>query len=255
VDGVLRGDFTRQAGAYERARPGYPRELARALAECAGVRPGARVCEIGAGTGAFTRSLAELGLVVRALEPNAAMRARGAALDLAGVTWIDGSFETTRLADASQDWAVAAQAFHWAEPARALPELHRVLRPRACFTVLWNERENEREPTLALAWARVQQEVPGFDDLYKGIDWGAVLESTGHFATVACHCARHRVPMDRERFVMLWKSHLALSQAAGPERLARILAAIERDLAANDVAGVEVPYLCRAWTARAVAHA
>jgi SAM-dependent methyltransferase len=253
VDGLLRGDFTRQAEAYARARPGYPPELVGALAACAGVGRGARVCEIGAGTGMFTELLSELGLAVTALEPNAAMRARAAALP--GVTWRDGTFEDTRLASASQDWVVAAQAFHWADPERACPELSRVLRPRGCLSVLWNERENEREPALARAWACVQEHVPGFEDLYKGIDWGRALGSTGHFEVEVCHAARHVVRMDRARFVGLWQSHVALSQAAGPERMTRILAEIERDLDQHRVTGVDVPYLCRGWTARAVARA
>jgi SAM-dependent methyltransferase len=256
LDGLLRGDFTRQAGAYARSRPGYPLALVRDLVACTGAGPAAHVCEIGAGTGAFTRVLAELGLAVIALEPSAAMRARASELpDVTWVTWRDGSFEDTHLASGSQDWVVAAQAFHWAEPERALPELHRVLRPRGALSVLWNERENEREPTLARAWACVQAHAPGFEDLYKGIDWGQVLAATGHFVVVACHAERHVVAMDRARFVALWQSHLALAQAVGPERMALVVAAIERDLDRHGVTAVDVPYLCRGWTARAVAHA
>jgi len=253
LDGLVRGDFTRQAAAYARARPGYPPELVAAMADCAGVGREARVCEIGAGTGALTRLLCELFGRVTALEPNAAMRAP--AERLPGAAWLDGTFEDTRLPPSSQDWIVAAQAFHWADPARALPELFRVLRPRGCLSVLWNERENERDATVARAWARVQQHVPGFEDLYKGVDWERVLASTGHFEVVACHAARHAVPMDRARFLELWKSHHALSQAAGSEHLARLLAEIERDLEGHDGSTIEVPYLCRGWTARAVAHA
>ncbi len=40
-----------------------------------------------------------------------------------------------------QQWAVAAQAFHWADPPRALPEIRRILQPNRYVTVLWNNRD------------------------------------------------------------------------------------------------------------------
>ena len=136
-----RGDFTAQAEAYARARPGYPAEIVDRVVAAAGVRPGDAVADLGAGTGLFTALLAARGLRVTAVEPNAAMRARAPVI--AGVDWVDGSFEAAGLPAASQRWVVAAQAFHWADPQRALPELHRVLGARGAFTVLWNDRDVE----------------------------------------------------------------------------------------------------------------
>ena len=51
------GDFSEQAAAYERARPGYPEVLLAVLVEEAAIRPGDAVVEFGAGTGIFTRML------------------------------------------------------------------------------------------------------------------------------------------------------------------------------------------------------
>ena len=243
------GDFAEQASAYARSRPGYPAGMLEDMVATAGLSPGACVCEIGAGTGAFTRELSGR-FTVTALEPGAAMRAHAPELD--GVTWSDGSFEQTGLAAESQEWVVAAQSFHWADPPRALPEIHRVLRPQGPFTVLWNGRENEREETLSRAWGEVQRHVPGFEDVYKEIDWVQVLESTGHFRVVAAHKVRQTVPMDRQRFLDLWRSHHRLSLAAGRDGVAEIVANIERDLEAHGVEHIEVPYACRGWTARAV---
>src|SRR5687767_11696018 len=131
----MHGDFTPQAEAYARARPGYPAELVDRLIAAAGVAAGDPVADLGAGTGLFTGLLAARGLAVVAVEPSAAMR-RGAPR-LPGVVWIDGSFEATSLPTGSQRWAVAAQAFHWADVPRALPEIHRILAPGCCLTVLW----------------------------------------------------------------------------------------------------------------------
>jgi ubiquinone/menaquinone biosynthesis C-methylase UbiE len=56
-----------------------------------------------------------------------------------------GSAEELPLADASVDVATAAQAFHWFDLERALPELHRVIRPGGGIAVLWNEWDDDDE--------------------------------------------------------------------------------------------------------------
>jgi SAM-dependent methyltransferase len=186
-------------------------------------------------------------LHVTAVEPNAAMRGKAAANG--SVSWHDGSFEATGLADASQDWAVAAQAFHWADPRRALPEMRRILRPGRSFSIFWNDREAARSEPLAATLAVIRRIAP-LDELYRKQDWAAILQSTGDFGHVVTRELRHVVPMTRQRFLDLWRSHNRLSATAGPERLARILAAIEALFDERGWATVDVPYVCLAWSAR-----
>lgn len=241
----MRGDFSAQAEAYARARPGYPERLVDALVAEAGVRAGDPVADLGAGTGLFTALLAARGLAVVAVEPVEAMRRRAPALP--GVAWRDGTFESTGLPAASMTWAVVAQAFHWADPPRALPEAHRVLRRGARLTVLWNDRDVERSELLARTRQLVEEMVPGFDEGYRARDWSAVLASTGHFAASSRHEERHVVAMTAERYLDLWRSHHLLGEAAGGDGVARLLERIEPLLPARGA--VDVPYVCRAWTA------
>ena len=58
--------FQQGAAAYERGRPGYPREAVQWLrAASSGSSPGGRVLDVGAGTGKLTRELVPSGATVR----------------------------------------------------------------------------------------------------------------------------------------------------------------------------------------------
>lgn len=244
---TLIGDFSPQADAYARARPGYPPEMIPLLQELADIEPGDPVAEIGAGTGLFTRVLARQKLRVSAVEPNDDMSSK--APELEGVSWHRGTFEDTSLATASQVWALAAQAFHWADPERALPEIHRILKPGRCLTVLWNNREVPKSPVLTWTRRIIEEIVPGFDEGYRDRDWWSVLTSTGHFGAPFEVAVPHVVRMDTERYLNLWRSHHLLSTAAGPDGLAELLRRIEERLGKTE--HVEVPYNCRIWTVKA----
>ncbi len=129
--------FDGAAADYERYRPGYPREALAWAAGRLGLRSGARVLDLGAGTGKLTRGLLALGLDAVAVEPGPPMLAQlRAALPQAEAH--EGAAESIPLPDASVDAAAAGQAYHWFDPERAVPELHRVLRPGGGVALLWN---------------------------------------------------------------------------------------------------------------------
>jgi SAM-dependent methyltransferase len=56
---------------------------------------------------------------------------------------LDGTAETLPLGDGEADAVTAAQAFHWFDLDRALPELHRVLHAGASLALVWNSRDLE----------------------------------------------------------------------------------------------------------------
>jgi SAM-dependent methyltransferase len=99
--------------------------------------------DLGAGTGKLTRQLHERGLDVVAVEPSAGMREQ-LAHALPGVTLLDGTAEAIPLADHTVDVVLVAQAWHWVDPERALPEVARVLSRGGRLGLVWNVRD-ERE--------------------------------------------------------------------------------------------------------------
>lgn len=239
------GDFTQQAEAYC-ARPGYPVELLARLAVTAAVAPGESVADIGAGTGLFSQLLTQLGLEVTAVEPNDAMRAR--APGSSGILrWQEGTFEESGLETQSQDWVTAAQAFHWADPRRALPEIRRILRPKRCFTALWNDRLNDDSALLTATLELLKRFVPEYDVDYRRRDWSSILLSTGDFERPCIDEQRHTVSMTRQRYLDLWRSNNRIAHFAG-DRLPGFLQALRQLLGESRQQTIEVPYLCQAWT-------
>src|SRR5260370_5524746 len=111
----LRATFDSAAELYDRARPGYPPELFDDLADIAGLTPGARVLEIGSGTGQATLPLAERGFQITAIElgPNLAAVARRKLARFPNVTIVEGAFEDWPLPPEPFDAVVSATTFHW----------------------------------------------------------------------------------------------------------------------------------------------
>lgn len=244
---VALGDFSNQAEAYGRARPTYPDEIVDLLIHDAGVVAGDSVADFGAGTGIFTKLLVAKELSVTALEPNDAMRAQS---DVPAAQWSNGTFNDSSLSSASQRWAVAAQAFHWADPSRALPEIRRVLQPNCLFTVLWNNRDNRESYVLSWTEVAIRRFVPEFEEAYRNRPWGEILESTGDFIFASHRVVKHAVRMDRNRYLDLWRSHNRLNTIAGPDRFSTLLKAIESFLDDHHIDAIDVPYRCEAWPGR-----
>jgi SAM-dependent methyltransferase len=135
--------FGAAAGAYERGRPSYPPEALDWL-----LPPGARrVLDLGAGTGKLTRLLHGRGLDVVAVEPSEGMREQ-LSRSVEDVPVFAGTAEEIPLSDGSVDVVLVAQAWHWVDPGRAVPEVARVLTAGGELGLLWNVRD-EREEWVA----------------------------------------------------------------------------------------------------------
>ncbi len=138
---AVRGQFDRLAPTYDRRWRRYIERTVDATVRRVKARPGERVLDLGAGTGALTRALlrAERALRVVALDLSGAMLRCGAAAGAGWIGAVHGNASALPFADSSFDHVVSSSAFHyWPDPARALREIHRVLRPGgACVITDW----------------------------------------------------------------------------------------------------------------------
>ncbi|WJF89127.1 class I SAM-dependent methyltransferase [Paraburkholderia bonniea] len=170
--------FTDRVADYVKYRPSYPQEVVSFLHETCGVAPAARVADIGAGTGISAQLFIAAGHPVIAVEPNQAMRAAADSWlgDSGLFRSVAGTAEATTLEAASVDLVIAAQAFHWFDPATARREFARILTPSGLVALFWNSRRLEGSPFLA-----------GYEALLRryGIDYTLVAERYADDAAMA----------------------------------------------------------------------
>ncbi|MFH9073627.1 class I SAM-dependent methyltransferase [Streptomyces alboflavus] len=130
--------FDVAAAQYAVNRPSYPSALFDCVEEFAGCRlTGARVADVGAGTGIASVLLRERGADVIAVEPGEAM-AGALHQALPGVPIVRGDGNALPLAEASCDLITYAQSWQWIDPGRSVPEAMRVLRAGGALAIWWN---------------------------------------------------------------------------------------------------------------------
>ncbi len=140
--------FSNRVANYVKFRPDYPREIISYLESNCGLTHESLIADIGCGTGISSQLFLENCNTVTGVEPNAAMRqaAQDFLADFPGFRIVDGTSEHTTLPDASLDFVVAAQAFHWFDPEKTRPEFHRILKTRGHIVLIWNERHVNTTP-------------------------------------------------------------------------------------------------------------
>jgi len=123
--------------------------------------------DIGAGTGKFTRLLAQTGAGILAVEPVEPMRA--AIGGMPGVHAVAGTAQAVPAGDRSLDAVICAQSFHWFASRAVLDEFARVLQPGGQLGLAWNVRDD------SVDWVRqITELITPFEGdaprFYKG-DW------------------------------------------------------------------------------------
>lgn len=241
-------DYTSLADAYVK-RPDYADEAIDHILSLAGIRAGARVLDLGAGAGHLTIKLAERGLDVVALEPNASMRRHGVrrTRGLANVRWVEGIMEQTGEPPGSVTLCAYGSSFGVADRATTLREAARLTEPGGWFACLFNHRDLQ-DPLQREIETFIREQVPGYRHGSRREDQAAVISASGLFGEV------HRVAVpifhevDASDWIEAWYSHATLKRHAG-ERFADVVAGIADIVARRCHEVVQVPYTTRGWAA------
>lgn len=246
---VAASGFGAGAASYERGRPGYAEDLVAWLADRLGLGPGRSLVDLAAGTGKLTRELVGSGADVVAVEPVEAMRDEFERA-CPGVPILEGTAEEIPLPDASVDAVTVAQAFHWFDPAAALAEISRVLRPGGHLGIAFNERDT-REPWVAqlsrlIRWdERARWRVPYTVE----VDWAATLAEHGpQFEPAERFETTYHQQLDADTLVARVLSTSYLARLPQEERDA--LAVQVRELAEPLGPTFVLPYVSVAYAAR-----
>jgi SAM-dependent methyltransferase len=243
--------FLGRVADYAKARPGYPRDLLAFLEEAGALFPGARVVDVGSGTGLFSELLLSGGYEVLAVEPNAEMRS-AAERRFAGEARFrsfEGRAESTGLPDGAADLAVAAQAFHWFDADATRAELQRILTPPRRVALVWNSRRAAGSEFLE----RYERLLLDFGTDYEKVGHRGIGEARlrsffeGEFATFRVENLQ-TLDADGVRSRLLSSSYIP---AAGTERHAAMLDELSRLLTETaDANGrIEMVYDCELFLA------
>jgi SAM-dependent methyltransferase len=134
--------FSSRVENYVKYRPGYPKAILALLRRDCGLSPASVIADIGSGTGLSARLFLANGNRVYGAEPNPEMRAAAERLlaKYSRFTSVAATAEATTLPDASTDFIVAGQAFHWFDIPSTRAEFTRILKPAGWVVLMWNER-------------------------------------------------------------------------------------------------------------------
>jgi len=153
---TVREFFERVSADWDEMRSSFYNErVIDALADRAAVTSASTVLDVGTGTGFIAAGLAGSVANVIGVDSSPAMlavaRRTAGSLNLANVSWVEGSVDALPLAEDSVDAAVANMVLHHApDPAAMLAEMCRVVRPGGMVAIT-DEQAHDYE------WMRTEQ--------------------------------------------------------------------------------------------------
>jgi SAM-dependent methyltransferase len=231
----LRTTFDSAAALYQDARPEYPAELLDELVAITGAGPDSRVLEAGCATGKATLPLARRGLRITGLELGAELAA-AARRNLAGfpaVAVITGDFETWRpeagqapgAGDDGFDLVMAANCWHWIDPAVRYRCAWDLLRPGGQLAIFG---QGHVRPDGGDPFFLEIQDV--YDEIGEGVppgtafprpgelpDLRAEIEASGLFSDVTVRHFDWEVRYDADGYLRLldtFSGHIAMPPAS-----------------------------------------
>jgi ubiquinone/menaquinone biosynthesis C-methylase UbiE len=246
---MVEWDYTEHAAHYDK-RADYSREAIEELCKAIGCAPSLPVADIGAGTGKLTKELLALGLTVRSVEPNDAMRSFGIKnTEGRSVTWSVGTGEETGLRSRSVYAAFFGSSFNVVDQRACLKEVARILVPRGWFACMWNHR-NLSDPVQKRIEDAIKSHISTYSYGLRREDPTTVIAESGLFDGAKTIEGGFSWLMPRTDIVEAWRSHATVRrQASSDAQFAAIIRDIEK-LLADQPDVIPVPYVTRIYYAQ-----
>ncbi len=242
----LVGGFN-DAAAYDAGRPRYDVRVAEELIARLELAPAAPVLELGAGTGQLSDALLAAGLDLTAVEPLGPTRDMlCAAIGAERVR--EGRAEAIPMKDGSVDAVFAADAFHWFDETRAMPEIKRVLRPRGGVGILRmivHQPERPWTKDLGRVLMASRPEHPAFTD--RGA--AAALEEDPAFGPVSATSLSTPAVLNRTQ-LLAWIASFSWVAVLPEDERAQLLERAGELLESHSVDQAEYDLLAQIWIAR-----
>jgi SAM-dependent methyltransferase len=254
-----RAIFDQDAVLYDAVRPGYPRALVDDVVALARLRRGARILEIGCGTGQATHAFAERGyrIVCVELGANLAEVARRNLAAFADVEIRVGAFEDVDIEAATYDLVLSATAFHWIDPTVGYARAAAALRPGGTLALAWNR--HVRTSASAGFFEAVQQiyarEAPQLvataplPAAHELADRAPEIVRGGHFVDVVARRYPWTERYSSARYLQLLSTYSGHRTLPPPVR-ARLLSAIGRFIDEQFGGAIVKGYLTELYVAR-----
>jgi SAM-dependent methyltransferase len=142
--------FSDRVEDYIKYRPRYQAEVLSAMQQACGLNPDHVIADVGCGTGFSAELFLRNGNRVIGIEPNPEMREAGEQYlaSYPNFEMRDATAEQTGLGDASVDFVLAGQAFHWFRLPEARAEFARIVKPEGWIALIWHDRGTDGTPFL-----------------------------------------------------------------------------------------------------------
>ena len=155
---------------------------------------------------------------------------------------LEAHAEELPVGDRAYDAVVAAQAFHWFDLDRALPEIARVLKPGGRIGLVWNQRDE------SIPWVRRLGRIIGTQEQLD--EPAQALTESGLFGEVEEASFVHWQQVDRKSIqdLVLSRSNVAVLDDEGrAAKLAEVVAFY--DDFGRGMDGMQLPYVTRCFRA------
>jgi SAM-dependent methyltransferase len=206
----LRATFDDSPELYDRSRAVPPPSLFDDLITLARLEPGARLVEVGCGTGQATLALAERGYEIVGIELGESLASftRRKLTPFPRVTIVTSSFEEWNPTGEPFDAVVAFNSFHWIDPALRYAKTAEVLRDGGALAVVgmrfvvhdeadpvWMALQDDYEAVAGLHEPRIHT------DAVK--DRSAEFETSGYFRNVSVRQYRWDITFGADDYIAL----------------------------------------------------